>query len=347
MAEVIFTKQKNGLGIIKLNRPKSLNALSYNMIKLIHKQLKVWEHDEGIVLILFESAGDRAFCAGGDIKELYEAWESDELDSDIQYFLEDEYKLDLFVHKYPKPIIANMDGVIMGGGVGLVNGATYRIATEQTKWAMPESTIGYFTDVGAAYFLNKAPGYIGRYLALTGKTITGKDVIHINAGEALIPQINVDEFFDKVINEKWQNIDVHKTLTHLIEQYDSKEQYEAELIKLETEINKHFKYETVEEIVKSLQNSESTFVQDTLNTINSKSPLSLKIILKQQIAGKGKSITQCLETDTILAHNFIFSDEIYEGIRSVLIERDNNPQYKYKTLAEVDESLVNSYFTLD
>lgn len=344
MNEVIFTKETNGLGIIKLNRPNSLNALSYNMIQLISEQLKNWEFDNDIGLILFESAGDRAFCAGGDIKELYMAYKNDQLDGPIKYFLEDEYKLDLLIYNYPKPIIANMDGIIMGGGVGLVNGADFRVVTENTRWAMPETTIGFFTDVGAAYFMNKAPGYLGRYLALTGNFIIGKNVLHINAGDALIPQAKITQFFQKVKQTNWHTSHVNESLKTLVNEFDEQDEYEADICQIEEEINQHFQYETVEEIIESLNKSKTKFAKETIKTLMTKSPVSLKVTLKQQVDYANRSIADCLAIDTVLAANFLLFDDLYEGIRAVLIDRDNSPQYTYKTLEDVKLELVNSFF---
>lgn len=344
MAEVIFSKENNGLGIITLNRPKSLNALSYNMIQLIRKQLKEWENDNHVSLVMIEGAGNRAFCAGGDIKALYEAKQNALLHHDVKNFFEEEYELDLSIYNYSKPIIVNMDGIVMGGGVGLANGASHRIVTENTRWAMPEMTIGFFTDVGAAYFFNKAPGYIGRYLALTANSIQGRDVIYIKAADALIPSEKLNKFFNDVKEYEWNDRNVTVALNKLINKYDKQDDYKLQLENVVDQINEHFKYETVEEIIDSLSKSNDEFAQETKRTLLSKSPVSLKVTLKQQIDYANKSIEQCLAIDTIIANNFMNHDDFYEGIRSVLIDRDNNPQYTYKTLSDVSSEVVNSFF---
>lgn len=344
MNEVIFSKNDNGLGIITLNRPATLNALTYNMITSIHKKLIEWENDKDVSLVMLEGAGDRAFCAGGDIKAIYEARQNPSLNGTIKQFFEAEYKLDLYIYNYSKPIIANMDGIVMGGGVGLANGASHRIITEDTRWAMPEMTIGFFTDVGAAYFFNKAPGYIGRYLALTANSITGKDVIYIKAADALIPSVKTEEFYNKIHNTNWLVDNVSDTLNDLINQFDKQNEYEAEFENYLEQINNHFKYETVEQIIKSLESENDNFTNETKELMLSKSPFSLKLTLKQQIDCANKTIEQCLAIDTVIANNFMNHDDFYEGIRSVLIDRDNNPKYTYKTLSDVTADDVKAFF---
>lgn len=344
MEEVLITKNDNGLGIITLNRPHALNALTYDMITTIWDTLKKWEKDDDISLIMFDGAGDRAFCAGGDIKAVYESRYNPELNGKVEKFFEVEYGLDSYIYTYSKPIISNLDGIVMGGGVGLVNGTDYRIITENTLWAMPEMSIGFFTDVGAAYFFNRAPGYVGRYLALTANSIKGKDVIYIKAADALIETEQLDDFFNEVKQMDWNNTNVDNTLNKLINTYDKQQLHKSELAKFEQKINEHFKYETVEQIIESLKNDDDDFAQETKKTMLSKSPFSLKITLKQQIDCADMSIEQCLKVDTILANNFLKHDDFYEGIRSVLIDRDNNPQYKYKTLSDVSDEVVESFF---
>lgn len=345
MSDVVIADVKeNGVASLTLNRPKALNSLSYEMISIISEKLTKWQTDEEVKLIVLKGEGAKGFCAGGDIKTLYEAQSSEIAFERACHFFELEYMLDLFIYEYKKPIIALTDGIVMGGGVGLSNGTSHRIVTERTKWAMPEMNIGFFPDVGAAYFLNKAPGHVGAYLALTGSVITGADVMFIQAGDDYMNSEELSEFLKELEETEWS--DVESQLHHHIKKYAKTPAESSQLQKLEEQINTHFRYDTVEEIVSSLEKDSGEFAISTLNTLMSKSPVSLKVALKQLRDGKEKTVRECFETDYVLALNFLKHCDFYEGIRSVLIDKDRDPQYRYKKLDEVSDQLVNQFFTL-
>src|SRR5699024_3559278 len=175
MAEILYSTNDNGVATITLDRPKALNSLTHNMVASMKEKLAEWQHDDSVQVIVMKSSSERAFCAGGDILTLHAAKESDEAMKAAEEFFDTEYETDQFIYEYTKPIIAVLDGVVMGGGVGISFGASHRIVTEKTKWAMPEMNIGFFPDVGAAYFLNKTPGELGKYLALTASIIPAED----------------------------------------------------------------------------------------------------------------------------------------------------------------------------
>lgn len=342
--QVLFSVNKNGVATITLNRPKALNSISYEMIGPMTQKLKEWEIDDHIHLVIIKGAGTKGLCAGGDIKTLYEASLNESALQKAEQFFEDEFQLDLLVYKFSKPILACLDGIVMGGGVGLTNGASHRIVTERTKWAMPEMNIGFFPDVGSAYFLNKAPGYTGRYLALTASVIKAPDVLYINAADFYLTSENLNTFLDNIEQIDWHTKDIHRALTELINDYSELPVNESELSSFQTEINKHFSFQTVEEIIHSLETDASPFATQTKETMLSKSPFSLKITLKQLIDGKEKTVEECLATDLVLAKNFLKHKDFFEGIRSVVIDKDQNPQYEYKLLEEVSDEVVNNFF---
>ncbi|HDX9578613.1 TPA: enoyl-CoA hydratase/isomerase family protein [Bacillus pseudomycoides] len=342
--QVLFSVNKNGVATITLNRPKALNSISYEMIGPMTQKLKEWEIDDHIHLVIIKGAGTKGLCAGGDIKTLYEARLDDSSLQKAEQFFEDEFQLDMLVYQFSKPIVACLDGFVMGGGVGLTYGASHRIVTDRTKWAMPEMNIGFFPDVGSAYFLNKAPGFIGRYLALTASVITAPDVLHINAADSYLTSENLNAFLNHMEQIDWHTKDIHTTLTELINDYSELPINESELSSFQTEINKHFSFHTVEEIIHSLEEDESPFATQTRATMLSKSPFSLKITLKQFIEGKEKSLEECFATDLMLAKNFLRHEDFFEGIRSVVIDKDQNPQYKYKHLEDVSDEDVNNFF---
>lgn len=338
--EVLFYSTDNGLATIYLNRPKALNSLSFTMVKKIRQQLNEWSTNPNVKAVLMKSAGDRAFCAGGDIKSLYEAKNGIVELQQTNDFFAAEYAMDLEVAQFPKPIIAYLDGIVMGGGVGLSYGANVKIVTERTRWAMPEMTIGFFPDVGASYFLNKAPGFIGRYLALTGTQVNAADVLYINGATHFISHEKSNSFFSALENTQ---VD-HKEIESLLEEYKSTTTEKGKLASLQDEIDSHFNHSTVEAIIQSLDNSTTAFATETKETMLSKSPVSLKVTLKQMIAAEQQPLEKCLATDLILAKNFMQHEDLFEGIRSVVIDKDLKPQYKYKTLASVSDEFVDSFF---
>ncbi|HDR7795735.1 TPA: enoyl-CoA hydratase/isomerase family protein [Bacillus luti] len=343
---VLFSVSENGVASITLNRPKALNSLSYDMLQPIGQKLKEWEHDERIAIVVLKGAGTKGFCAGGDIKTLYEARSNDIALQHAERFFEEEYEIDTYIYQYNKPIIACLDGIVMGGGVGLTNGAKYRIVTERTKWAMPEMNIGFFPDVGAAYFLNKAPGYTGRYVALTASILKAADVLFIHAADYFMTSDSLPAFLTELEHVNWHAEDVHTRLKAVIQTFTSTPTLESELAASLEEINSHFSSQTIEEIIQSLEKRDSEFALQTKQLLLSKSPISLKVTLKQLLDGEGKSVEECFATDLVLAKNFMRHEDFFEGVRSVVVDKDQTPNYKYKQLSDVSEEDVNRFFNL-
>lgn len=344
MTEVYSHVNENGVATLTLNNPKALNSINLNMVQLLFKELKKWENDDNVQVVILEGEGDRAFCAGGDIKSLYKSNVDEDVKAGAIQFFKEEYELDAFIYEYPKPIIANLSGIVMGGGVGLSYHADYRIVSEKTMWAMPEMNLGFFPDVGAGYFLNKAPGSYGRYLALTGEVINGKDAIYVNAADYLIPSDEVSNVLETIKETKWSKADLKEKLAKILEDKSSASILEGKINAYEEQINQHFAFNTVEEIVTSLESDSSEFAQKTKETILEKSPVSLKVALEQAIRCEDKTLQEALAVDEVLANNFLNHADFYEGIRSVLIDKDKTPHYEYKKLSDVSDDFVNSFF---
>lgn len=342
--EVLFSVSDGGVAFITLNRPEALNSLSYEMIKPIGEKLKEWEVNDQIHVIVLRGEGSKGFCAGGDIKTLYKARSSQEALEKAETFFEEEYKVDLAIYSYPKPVIACLDGIVMGGGVGLTYGASHRIFTERTRWAMPEMNIGFFPDVGAAYFLNKAPGYMGRYLALTATIIQSADILFANAADCYMDSEKLPEFLARVEQTDWNGQDVNEVLNQLLTEYTSCSSENKELAAIQNEIDKHFSYDTMEGIFESLENDPTTFASNTRQLLLSKSPSSLKITLKHLIDAEEKTIEECFAMDLILAKNFLRHEDFFEGVRSVVIDKDRNPLYRYKTLSDFSDEDMKKFF---
>src|SRR6202521_72525 len=212
-AEILFAI-RNGCGHVTLDRPAALNALSFAMIQALARQLQAWADDPQVRAVLVRGAGGKAFCAGGDIRALYDSFKAGQTGHAL--FFAEEYKLDYFIHRYPKPYIALMDGVVMGGGMGISQGATFRVVTERTRLAMPEVGIGLFPDVGASYFLSRLPGCLGSYLALTGVQVRGADAVYARFGDVFLPPEGIDGLTADFAAIRWTNdtvLDV-RTVVH-------------------------------------------------------------------------------------------------------------------------------------
>lgn len=347
METVLFSNDTNGVATITLNRPKAINSLTRDMMAAIREKLQIWKEDENVQLVIMKGAGTKGLCAGGDIKTLYKARENDAAMDDAIDFFKVEYETDLIVQRFSKPIIACLDGIVMGGGVGISYGCSHRIVTQRTKWAMPEMNIAFFPDVGAAYFLNKAPGYIGRFLALNATILKAADVCFIHGADYYMNDDNLARLLDKINRTNWHQADKDSELESLFKEFAEEPEKDAgNLAELQETIDQHFCHDTVEDIISSLEADDSDFAQHTRNNMLSKSPVSLKVALAQLIHGEGKSFAACLDTDLILARNFMKHDDFYEGVRAVLIDKDQQPMYQYRQLADVTDAFVDSFFKI-
>ncbi|MFE0505243.1 enoyl-CoA hydratase/isomerase family protein [Peribacillus butanolivorans] len=335
-----------GVGWLKLNRPQALNALTAEMVESLKTTLDTWRADPKVSLICISGEGTKGLCAGGDMRFFYNQRNAN-VEEHARRFFTTEYRMDLMIHQYPKPILVYMNGIVMGGGVGLSVGASERIVTEKTKWAMPEMNIGFFPDVGASYFLNKMPGHVGRYLALTGATIQPADVIYVGAASRYMESTRWEEFIYEIQNKNWNLDDARKQICELLDSFCSHLVEESPLYALQLKIDKHFVYETLEEIVASLgmaADSGDDWASKTKSTIQSKSPTSLKVTLSQLQKGNNQSLTSCFNMELKLSMNFMKNHDFYEGVRSVLVEKDRKPHWRPNSLADVSKGDIERHF---
>ncbi|MCH4889817.1 enoyl-CoA hydratase/isomerase family protein [Acidaminobacter sp. JC074] len=334
---------KNHVGYITLNRPEKLNALSYEMIKDLYEQLVLWKEDKDVLLICMEGAGEKAFSAGGDVVHLYEK-RNEDIETYAFGFFYTEYCMNLLMHTYPKPILTYMNGIVMGGGVGVAVAGSHRLINEKTKWAMPEMNIGLYPDVGGSYFLNKSPGHLGRYLALTSKVIRPDDILFSNAADYMIDSNAWLNLKDDLNQMKWRETD--KDLNKLISKYKIEVKDKGHLREHYHLLEKHFSYDSLEEIMMSLKdNLDDPYLKDIYETLSQKSPTSLKVTLEQLIRGQGKSIKECLVMELDMSMNFMLSHDFFEGVRAVLVDKDKDADWQPNALEEVTKQEVESYFS--
>ncbi len=330
---VLFSQQ-GSIGLIHLNRPKSLNALSHQMILDITKQLNIWETDETISAIIITGAGEKAFCAGGDIVELYNNSQKDPKLG--QQFLRDEYRLNATIARYKKPYIALMDGITMGGGAGVSSHGSHRIVTERTIFAMPEIFIGFLPDIGSTYILARASGKIGLYLGMTGARINGADVIYAGFADVHIQSEKLDDFRRAIIDG--MNIDA------AIEKFSSTPKM-GKLEKLQAQIDDAFGKDSVVECVARLgemSKSGDEWAEQTLNALNQGCPLSIMATFEIINGASERTLEQCLAIEYRFAYKAMLGTEFFEGVRAAVIDKDKSPKWQPATLKQVTSEMIQN-----
>ena len=347
--EVLFDEipgQQGFLGSITLNRPEAYNALSHEMLLQIDAQLQQWSENKRLLAVVIHSQFEKAFCAGGDIRALYESGREGDTDP-LRHFFFDEYRLIQRIHTYPKPWVSLLNGITMGGGVGISIHGHHRVMSESVRFAMPESTIGFFPDVGGSYFLSRCPGHLGLYLGLSGETIRAADSLYCGLTDHHIPGARYADVIAELSMIKLHDVrqDASLTITALLKRYEVP--CEEALLQDKREIiDQTFNAETVEDIITRLQQQTTAWCQELADNLQKKSPLSLKVILQQLKKGAQLNLEECLKMEYGLAQHFIADKDFYEGVRAQIIDKDRMPRWQPESLKEVSEEKVNSYFDM-
>ena len=344
--QVLF-RLENSVGWITLNRPDALNALSYEMVLEIRNQLQAWKTNDNVLLILIEGMGGRALCAGADIRALYNEKSSrGNVEALARSYFSAEYDLDYLIHNYPKPCIVIMDGIVMGGGVGLSIGCSHRVVTPSTKWAMPEMNIGFFPDVGSSYFLNRMPGFVGRYLALTAEVLTAADALYIGAADRFLTDESLGNFLVAIREINWKKGSVLETLANLFRAFQSPCPQPSLLRENQSKIDQHFSYDKVEDIFNSLKQAllKCDWAMEKLTVLKQKSPTSLKVALEQNRRGATLSLEACFQMEIEVGVQFMRQHDFFEGVRAVLIDKDQSPKWSPNRLEDVSIQMLEAYF---
>jgi enoyl-CoA hydratase len=335
-SDELLHKVQGGIGWITLNRPKALNALSLDMIRGLAQLLKEWETDSSVHTIFIQGAGEKAFCSGGDIRLVYEAKRKGDLETCDTFFRE-EYTLNAYIHNYSKPYIALIDGIAMGGGLGVSVNGDHRLVTERALLAMPETGIGFFPDVGATTFLNNAPGTAGLYLGLTGTRLKAEDAQWTGLATHFLPSSALSPFIE--------DLRKGKPLENALSIYGQTPQERGFLEHHSEMIETHFNKSSLKEIIESLAEDLSPFAQNTYNTLMSKSPTSLAVVFHQLKEGKALSFTARMELEFRLSQHFMEGHDFLEGVRAVLIDKDHLPHWKPARLEDLKDQDIDIYFT--
>jgi enoyl-CoA hydratase len=333
----VLVRRHGALRRITLNRPKALNALTLDMAKTMTALLQSWAGDDAVGAVLIDGAGERAFCAGGDIRALYDAAKAG--DPLPRQFWAIEYRLNVMIARYRKPAIAIMDGLVMGGGVGLSAHAAHRVVTERAAVALPEVGIGFFPDIGASFLLARAPGSVGAYLALTGHRAAAADAIYCGLADIHIPAARLNQIPGALAACRSAD-DVRAALGKL-----ATSPVPGSLEAARSWIDACYDAGTVEEIIPRLQAATATEAADALGIMRKASPTSLKVTLRNlRDAAAFSRVEQCFQQDYRIALACIAGHDFLEGIRAAVVDKDRNPAWRPDRIEAVTPDIVERHF---
>ncbi|KAJ2559339.1 3-hydroxyisobutyryl-CoA hydrolase [Coemansia sp. RSA 1933] len=330
-----------------LNRPKALNSLTLPMVKAIMHNLKNWESSELCNVVILKSNSEKAFCAGGDVVKVSQTWKDGAKAHAMQFFQE-EYQLNHYIATYSKPIVALIGGYTMGGGVGLSVHAPFRVATETSVFAMPETKIGFFPDVGATFFLPRLDGETGMYLGMTGRQLKGRDLLYAGIATHYVPSERIPILEERLSELGTSNYDIiNSTIEEFATQPEDSATLDYSLSTLRNSIDRCFRFKSVEAIVEALNHEEENpeWAQQTLKTLEKMSPSSLKLTLEQLGHGKRLDIQQAFTLELRLAEKRLASHDMHEGIDALLVRKSLDPKWDPPTVAQTDmHQIFAEYF---
>lgn len=334
------------IGCITLNRPKALNALSLDMVRSLTEALKAWEKDPQVLAVAVRGTGKEgafgAFCAGGDIRFFHQAAHAG--DTALGDFFTEEYALNHLIHTYSKPYIAFMDGIVMGGGMGISQGASVRVVTERTKMAMPETNIGLFPDVGGGFFLSRCPGRLGEYLALTGLMLTGPQAVAAKLADIALPSAMLEPIWQKLISSPFENAEAVERW--VLAQAGA---MPAEKLVPQPQIDEVFALPTIADMLGKLESATDEWSQKTAQTLRQRSPLMLHVVLEQIRRARQMGLADDLRMERDMVHHCfhlrpVADSETVEGIRALAVDKDHSPKWKPAKIEDVDASEVARFF---
>jgi enoyl-CoA hydratase len=338
-AEILF-ERRGAAGLVTLNRPAALNAVTHAMVLSLRARLDAWANDPAITRVVITAAGERAFSVGGDIRALYDLGIAGRHDEALQFW-RDEYPLNVAIKSYRKPYVALIDGMVMGGGVGVSVHGSHRVAGDRFQFAMPEVGIGFFPDVGATWFLPRLPGELGTYCALTGERFNAAD----GCGAGLATHRIASGRFGALLDGLSGAVSVDAVLAAFAEPAG-----EGPILARRATIDRLFAGSSIEDILAALEREASSGSADaawaakTAATMQAKSPLSLKIALAQVRRGKEWDFETCMRAEFRIVSRVIHGHDFYEGVRAVIVDKDNAPRWQPTTLAAVSEADVERHF---
>lgn len=342
----VLAEVRNRIGHLTLNRPDGLNVLTLPMVRLLAERFEAWKNDPNVLAVVIRANGEKAFCAGGDVRAIYNSVKAGETEHEV--FFAEEYVLDQVIHAYPKPVVALMDGLVLGGGMGLVQGATLRVITERTKMGMPETAIGYFPDVGGSYFLSRLPGELGTYLGVTGLQVRAQDALYARLADYCLPASMLEEFDRCLDNMQWTN-HPREALRSLIATLAVNKLPAPELQSLQAVIDQVFALPDLPFMRTALRNESrepyKAWAQATLEIFEQRSPMAMSVTLEMLRRGRPLKIAECFAMELHLGDQWFDKGDIMEGVRALIIDKDRQPRWNPATLDEIDPNWVDGFFS--
>lgn len=346
-AQWVIAETRRNVGVVTLNRPQALNALSLGMIRQVTQALLRWRDDAQVVAVVLRGATQEgkgvAFCAGGDIRFFHQAALAG--DPRLEDFFTEEYSLNHLIHTYPKPTVALMDGIVMGGGMGLAQGAAMRVVTERAKLAMPETNIGLFPDVGGGYFLSRCEGHIGEYLALTGQVAGAGDAIALGLADFYMPSSQLGALVETLGDQPMESgAQVRASVVAATQAVPA-----AQWTERRADIDRHFGGESVDATFASLQSDGSEWAAATLATLRKRSPLMMAVTLEQIRRARSMSLADDLRMERdLVRHCFHLrpgaASETVEGVRALAVDKDHAPKWNPAHAEDVTREMVEAFF---
>ncbi|WP_092281279.1 enoyl-CoA hydratase/isomerase family protein [Pseudomonas prosekii] len=346
MQNAVLAEVRNHIGHLTLNRPAGLNAITLDMVRRLQRQLDAWAEDPQVNAVVLRGAGEKAFCAGGDIRSLYDSYKNgDTLHED---FFVEEYALDLTLHHYRKPVLALMDGFVLGGGMGLVQGADLRVVTERSRLAMPEVAIGYFPDVGGSYFLSRIPGELGIYLGVSGVQIRAADALYCGLADWYLESARLGQLDELLDHLEWHETPL-KDLQGALAKIAAQQLPDAPLSALRPAIDHFFGLPDVASMVEQMREvtvaNSHEWAKSTADLLESRSPLAMGVTLEMLRRGRKLSLEQCFALELHLDRQWFDRGDLIEGVRALLIDKDKQPRWNPPTLQALHAEHVESFFS--
>jgi enoyl-CoA hydratase len=333
-SDEVLTRVDGGVGFLTLNRPKAINSLTHNMVTIIADALNRWADDDAVRTVILSGAGERGLCAGGDVVAIYDSARADG-GSEARHFWFDEYRLNAQIGGYPKPYVAIMDGIVMGGGVGVAAHGGVRVATDTSKIAMPEVGIGFIPDVGGTYLLSRAPGQLGLHAALSGAPFSGADAIALGFADHYVPQVQLEGLVAAVVED---GVDAAVKAFAI-------EPPPSSLLTQQYWIDECYVGDTVADIIDALRSRNEDDAKKAADLIASRSPIAASVALASvRRAAKMQSLEDVLVQEYRVSSAALKSHDFVEGIRAQIVDKDRNPQWNPPSLAAVTEEDVEQYF---
>ena len=338
--EILF-ERRGVAGLVTLNRPQALNAVTLGMVRALREQLDAWRDNPAVTRVILTGAGGKAFSAGGDIRQIYDLGQAGKHDEALTFFRE-EYQLNTVIKKYPKPYVSLYGGIVMGGGIGLSIHGSHRVAGDRFMFAMPEVNIGFFPDIGGTWFLPRMPGEIGTYCAVTGERLRAQDSVASGIATHRVPS----QKFADLLEGLCGNVSVDALLGAFAAPPE-----EGPVAARRADIDRLFSANTIERMLQDLDAEageaaaeKADWAKATAATIRSRSPTSLKLALEQVRRGAKLSFEDCMKTEYRIVSRVLHGHDFYEGVRAVIVDKDNTPGWQPAALAQVGEADVARYF---